>query len=308
MSNIQTISFSKWLFLSVIALMVSSFFLCDVSIISSLLSIAVLFLIGFSLYYINNSYFFVSTNSFIFVCLYFLLIFSNPSVLQFSRYHIAALLLVWSLFFVIKYIVDKKLNYGAVLLSTLMIATVSIILPPAIWIALGVFVFSIFKKRSGVFKYFLTFTGAYIIVLFYLFSYYYFFGKLDIVGFFNGYFDAIKGAGFNIMKMDIIHIFFYFVVLLLAIRSFFFFDKGRSMLKVIHRMVISLSFFMTFLSVILFLLYYSDEKTPAELILFIPFSLIFLNFISNIENKKESRACVLLLIIVSLVYRVSFFL
>lgn len=285
---------------------IASFFITESTILSHAAALACIILISLSLYYINNNCFLVSPNSSLLPSIFLLMVFANPSSIAFSRYHIVGLIMIWSVFFGVKYLSDEKEKIGMLFFSVLLASISAIVLPPMAWVFAALFVINFFLRPVGFVKYLLTCVSAAILPFIYIFSYRYMFSQMDLVPYFQNYWNTISDVEFSFAGMDIIRIFCYLMIVAMFFRSLSFAAFTITNKKRESKKLILYSYLYTVIITFLIVMYHEPGRSSSVILLSLPFSILFFDFLTNNGRKNESSAFLLLLIVVSVLYWLSF--
>lgn len=320
--NSNNSSFIRILFSVALMVAVSSFFLPltqDASIsrvfplfrssdiFSYVISFLFLIVILISMYYVNNKCFSFSSYSSLLPALYLLLVLSNPSTLLFSKYHILALLMIWSVYFIMIYITEKEEHKADLFLAVLLSSISALIFPPLVWIVAALFVITIMLRPSNFLNYSFIYLGAIVTPFIYLFAFDYFFSTVDFKGYFTQFHEAIKSVAFYTMEIDVITIVYYLFLTVLFIRSLVFLLNNNRNVNTVAKRTITMGCMYVVMTLLIFTFYKDYPSAPIELVFYFPFSIICFYYFVNSTHQKESRAFLLLLLIFSIIYRISLF-
>lgn len=296
----------------IILLVISAFFTPGVesptvseSWLSSVLSLSFLVCICISLYYINNSYFLTSNGSSFLPVIYLLLVFSFPEVVYFSFYHIAALLLIWGLYFNVKFLTveDKKINY--LFISVLLFSSMILIEPYFLWMMGIMFFINISPSKMNFFRYAAASIGAFLIPFIYYFSIRYLFFDLSLPQYFDSFLSSLVLTSVKFPSMKISVIFMVSMIAVVSLRSFFYIIAGRNELGSNSAKSFNRVLFLGFVTFILSFLYSSDVM--SILVVFIPVSMVIFAFLKSTKKKTEAKIVMTLLLLSIIVGRISLF-
>lgn len=296
-----------------VILAVSSFFLPSFQMsggifLTMIPALACIILTALSLFYISSNSFWISSDSTMLTAGYLLLAFSCSSAISFSDYHLVALLLAWSVFFGVKYVSSEKNILGYFFVSNLILAVCTLIIPRMVWLLPISFLMAYHKRSNSFLKNFLSFLAAIALPLIYLFSFRYLFSNLDMTAFFRDYRNLLSDVNFSFGREDLVQLFFDAVLILLFLRSALHAIVGQSGKK--HSSLVLQGYSLVYSSCIMLIvfLYAQNTGTALRVMVYVPFSILIFGFLSDRKAKKESRAFLLLLIVISVVLRVSEFL
>lgn len=298
----------------VLILLVGAFFTPGIEshwlspVLSSILAIASLTCICISLYYINGSFFLISGNSLALPALYLLLVLSYPQAVYFSYYHIAALLFLWGYYFNIIFIVEREKQMSSLFLSTLILSSIVLIIPQFIWIIAALWIFDIVYSKMNFFRYTAIYLAAFLIPFIYYFSINYLFFDLDFVSVLTEFSSALTNVSIAFEPMTVSHIFMVGMIAIVVIRSVLFLFSHRREFNATSSRSYSRGALMTFLILLLDLLYFSSIDHSIQIIFFIPISVIIFAFFNNVEKKTRANVLLILLLLSIIVGRISYFL
>ncbi|MFA7115791.1 MAG: hypothetical protein WC140_00955 [Bacteroidales bacterium] len=137
---------------------------------SNFLAVCFLILISISLYYVNESYLQVARNSWTLSFIFIFLVSMAPSCIYFSKYHIAGLLIIWALYYNVRFIMEEKYKRSSIFMNILILSLISLILPKFIWLEMLVLIFNLMFGKVHFLKYFLISLSAILLPFLYVIS------------------------------------------------------------------------------------------------------------------------------------------
>ncbi len=302
---------NKWLPKAInivsLLLIISLFFIDDLKwdylrVIPSILLIILTFV---SLYYISNIWFEAILKPKYIPMLYLLLVLSNPYSILFVKFHIVALIIVWAIFFNIKYLVEEQNKISSLFIAVLLLASASLIIPQIFWLILLLFINDVWSVRIGMFRYLATSIGALITP-----ALYYIPIKLLILKevpstILTDFTDAIftfslpKFTGFT-------YLFLLLIVGVLVLLSITTILKESKYLKYAH----SIGFRRVAMYGVVFISFYflyNFHTTLFQILIYVPLSILFIYYFSHYKNKPITKTLLLLLLSAIILLRVDFF-
>lgn len=264
--------------------------------------------IGVSLYYINDSFFLVSKDSSILPMIYLLLVFSYPQAVYFSYYHVAALLFLWGLYYNVRLAVEEDKKINSLFLSTLLFSSVILIVPQFIWFVAIVFFTNITASKMNFFRYLPVCLAGFLMPFLYYFSIQYLFFDFSFCEFSDTFTSALTTMSFDFGQIKIGFIFMIGMIVILALRSFFFIMRHKSDFSTSSSKSFSRGFYLAVIVLIIYFIYFSSINPMIQLIVYIPVSVMIFAFLTNVEKKTEASLSLTLLLLSIFVGRISFFL
>ena len=301
---------------TVLFLLVSAFFfdwdysqsifssLKDKVVLSSVISVVAFVIIGFSISYVNLRCFSYSARSVVLYGTYMMLALSVSGAFVFSQYHIAALLVIWAIMYLFKFVAYEKLKYSHLFMSMIYISTAAMLVPQLL-VYLLLFIFFSFGRReySGA-KILYTIFGAVIIPWIYLFAYLFLIDGPSMGETMQLYFAEISNINPTIAGLSIHGVVYYSVVLLIMLRAMLYFRAVYSQRNRAQRVSINFSLALSVSSLVLMVLYFNPNDFMLAIPLFVPFTFSMFDYFKN-GNKGEAGIAFTLLFVLTVFYRIS---
>lgn len=275
--------------------------------ISALFAAIFLVAIAVSLYYTNDSFFLMTSQPRILPVMYLILAFSNPEAVFFSVYHLVAILLLWALYFNVRYAVEEENKMSSLFISVLLYSLASLILPMLIFVPVIFFFINLFYARGNYFKLVVVFLSALITPFLYLVSIRYLLPKAEIAPYFDFFWKSLSNMSVDFTPRKMSDFFMLGMIAVVYIRSLFFVLKRRSSYNVSSSRAFNIGIIFSVILFLLIILYGSHISSLMQIILYIPVSLIIFAFIKHKESKNQSRVFIILMILSILMYRISCF-
>lgn len=257
------------------------------------LSIVLLVLLSISLSYFSSAYYKVSRSQVLLYTLYIVFVLLVPGIMKFDGAYISATALLWSAFFMIKFITQERYSPSDLFISVVGLSLTVVFAPeivPVVPICL-LFVFynrNIFLLRSLVIS-----IGALLIPWIWLVSILFIFDLADVSLLYRYYIDIISlpeidtsGAGF----------FFAIGLLLLMVRPSMLFVRRFSESNRVQRVAGALTTLLTLFSILMIFLYSSESMAPLHVVLMVFPSMSLYLYISSVSKKEKGTVLAILLL------------
>lgn len=288
-------------------LLTSLFFIegLELNFLSVTLSLVFFGLISFSLYYISNIWFEALFKPSFIPLLYLVLVLSNPYALIFSKFHVVALLIIWGLFFNIKYLLEEQKKISSLFLSILFLSSASLLIPQIFWLLLLLFITDIWSTKIGVFRYFATFIGALIIP-----ALYYVPAKIFIYK--ETFSNIVSKFSNSLFKFSLpqvaeyTYFFLLFIIGLLVIISVISLFRESKYLKLTHTRALKRVAEYGAVLILLFF-FYNISTNLYQLLIYVPLSLLFVFYFTHYKNKPIAKTLLVLLLSAIILFRIDAF-
>jgi len=282
----------------------------DLTLGSVLSSLGLLIAICISLYYVNDSFFLVTKNSERLPILYMSLVLLSPNVILFSKYHILALLLIWNLYFEVQYLTKETKSNGPLFIGITLLVISVLIDPVMLWLLIVILPYNLKLLRGFHFNYFIIIMGSIFLSLFW------YIGVSFII---HPELETIKNLWINFSnKLTDIRIGDYnykiYEVLLLCLIILIFI---LSRIKLLPRLkdsfnlgrnrAFKIASVYGIIILVLLIIYDSNFFSAASVLLFIPFVLLFFDYIELSIGKIETRVLLLALWGLIAIHRFTYF-
>jgi len=293
--------------LVLINILVPSVEVCPIFGISRWLStvLCIVFLTGISLFlsYMNRSVFVVSSDKVTLPLIFLLTVFSDSGTMTFSKCHIVALLSLFAICFMLRFLITERISKSDYFIWCLLISVSSILIPQMVWLLIPGLLVSMDKFREYKMKHLSITVGAVLTPLAYLSAYSFFINGNDWFVLLSDWFDsAISLRPPKVYSMVRI---FYFtvmgVVLLSAVFTIFSrYDEIRN-----TNMRKQSRFIFPYLFILTVIILTGDFQDGSKIMIFaVPWSLLFLYYGELSSYTKGWTHLVLLTIVSTMVLRV----
>lgn len=267
--------------------------------ISSLLSVVSLVILSISLSYVNSSCFHFSKDSSLLYGLYLAVILLNPESLHFSHYHAAALILPWSIYYLVGYISSEKPDPGSLFLSLMFLSTVALLVPQLVFFIPVYLYFSLSWGDLPFSKYLLTAAASLSLPWFILLSVLWIWAPASLEETLSGWWHSVASFTFHWERLSA----FFLPVALFVVRSLVFVLKELDSRNRVQRHSIFISVWLSVAGILLMLCYTSVDLRDLGMLLMIPAIFPLFDYFTN-GRKKETGAAFYLLLLSVVCYRI----
>lgn len=264
----------------------------------SLLAIAV------SLGYINSDCFIFSSDSRLLYISYLIAVLALPCSMTLTLCHIAALLLLWSIFYSLKYINSENHRIYYSFVAGLLSSVASIMVPQLLYAGIFLLLYCIYRRAQDIARLVLSFVSAVLVPWIYVISWIYIFGDGDIAGFIGTYCSSLSLPQFP--ETDIVEAVGMAFGIILGVRAVVFVVSMNRERNKAQKNSFGLS---VALSVIVFvsgILYKSSVPPMFTAIAAVPLSFSVFDFLTN-GRKSEVYIFIALFLLLSVSMRLSEF-
>lgn len=136
----------------------------------ALLSVA---LVAVSLDYVNSNCYLFSSDSKLLYLPYMLSVLSLPSSIVLTPYHVAALLMVWSMLFAVRYVNSERQRFDYAFVAILISGIATLLVPPLLFMQALIFLYCLFRRSQDPGRYVLTSLAAAVLPWIYVLSWMY---------------------------------------------------------------------------------------------------------------------------------------
>lgn len=271
---------------------------------SSVVSILAFAFISFLLSYVNLRCFSYSPRSILLYGTYLIMILVIPGSLIFSQYHIAAMLVIWAIMYMFKFVVYEKLKYSHLFQAILCVSTASVLVPELL-LYLLLFVFFGFGRReyNGL-RIFYTIAGALILPWVYLLSISFLFEGPSAGEIVEMYCASLSNVSPSISSLTISGVVYYSALLLIILRAMLYFRSLYAQRNRAQRVSINFSLALSVASLVLIGFYFNPNNFMLAIPLFVSFTFSIFDYFKN-GRKGEARLAFTLLCVMAVMYRVS---
>ncbi|MFA6676404.1 MAG: hypothetical protein WCS34_02290 [Bacteroidales bacterium] len=281
----------------------------DLALGSVILSIGLLIIICISLYYVNDSFFFISKNPERLPILYLSLVLLSPNVILFSKYHVLALLLIWNLYFEVQYLAKEIKPSGSLLVGVSLLAISVLIEPAMLWLLVLTIPYKLKLLRGSHFKYLIITLGAIFLSLFWYVGLS-FISHPEIetiknlwIHFSNQLTDIrIGDYNYKIYELLLLTI----IILIYILSRVKLLPRLKNSFNLARSRAFKISSLYGIIIILLLIIYNSDLFSAASLLVFIPLVLLFFDYIELSIEKIETRVLLLALWGLIIVHRFTY--
>lgn len=265
------------------------------STLSKVLAGLFLLMTSVAVHVLNNEY--SNGLNFILPLLYLILVVANPQSVFFTPLHVAALLMMMSMAFFVRFKADS-ISYTDIFSSYLMLVLASCFFPPLIWLAPFMFISGIGFSDGG-FKYLVVsicslISGAGLILgLAYLIS-----GFDAMLALPQTYLDAITDIGIPSVKVTILQLCRDGIIIILVVIAMIRNLRNQGKYKIAEsRMLTTMTIFTALLFVIM-ALFIKDINLPFGVVVLAPASLVIFGLFGD---SKKTLTTIFILIITAII-------
>ncbi len=259
------------------------------------LGILMTILISLSLYFVAGRVIQDNMKVVVLPFLYPMICSFSPYLLCFNQFHIVTLLTVWSLYLVISFRMDEH-NLGELFFSLFLVSASSLVYTPAIWLCLVIFLLNISVDFDKL-RYLVMTISAVAAPYLLLWALQYLFKDFQTVRITAGNFSyfLFQTRPFTVSG-DMYSIIAIAAVLLTGaiggLSAFAHHEQFKIVTERAYRRIVAL----LYSSVLLFLIYPELQPSGAEILLFLPVSLIAIDFFSERIRRATSAALQIIVI------------
>lgn len=272
-------------------------------ILSRILSFATLAIIAISLNYVNSGCFLFASDSCMLWGSYLSMVFLLPGISCFTEYHIGALLMLYALFFMIKYMSEERFKPSLLFLSMLSVSAAAAMIPPLFPLPAVFVILALFGGNENILKSILTMLSALSLPLIYLFCCNYIFNTVSLTDYFGWYGETLSLKGPVFGRYTVMFIVYKSALILFLVRSVLsviltYKTKNRTQ-KAASIVFLSVSLALA----VVYLLYHTLVSPLTGMILLVPLSFAVYDFYHN-AGEKERRTVLTIFIILSAAVRI----
>lgn len=270
---------------------------------SHILSIIILTVIAISLSYVNSNCFLFTSDSGLLWGSYLAIAFMTSGISYFTEYHIGALLLLWSIYFIIKFLTEENYKPSLLFYSILGISVTSSMIPPMIFLLPVFFIFSFSRGNGSWLKTLLTIIGGVLLPVLYIHCDCFIRDAGTFTDYFNWYLASLSLSSFGFGRQPIIYAIYVFMIAILGIRSVISVIMTYGSKNRVQKVSSVVSLSMTFAMTVIYILYFSVASRLLGIILLVPLSFSIYDFYYNV-GKKEGRTFLTIFIAISAALRI----
>ncbi len=275
--------------------------------VSVLLSSVILCVSAISLTYINRKFFSVTSSVEALPMLYFLTVSAEPSSLCLSGFHIAALLLPWSLYHIIRFISYERPKPSYYFYGILLVSIASVPVPSIAWLIPLIMLSVIFMCPEKSVKVFLMTSAGAVLPYVYLMSFMFFANRTDLSGYWTGWWESASSTGISFAGASLARMFFMISMVAAVTMASFAVFRVYDMSSGAEKRVLRFSLLFTVSLFALRLFFGSLWDGCSAPLVMMPVSFILMNYLEHHRNRV-SFTLPAVLATAAAVYRISAFL
>ena len=264
---------------------------------SHVLALLCLVLVAFSLGYVNtNSYLFTSDSSMLYLP-YLLSVLVLPGAVSLTVYHMSALLVLWGMFYAVRYLNAETLRFDLLFISVLTSGVAAMMVPQLLYVEIFLFLYCLVSRGQDLSRFLLSGLAAAALPWIYILSWMYFFPDslgLDYLA------DFRRSLGFSLpslSSMALSDAVLSCFALLLVIRALLFVSvKNRERNKA-QKNAFGLSVALSVMSVLTVIFCRTGASPLIVMVAGVPVSLSVFDFFTNGRGKEPAIWAALLLVL-----------
>lgn len=237
-----------------------------------------------SLGYINSDCFIFSSDSRLLYLTYLMAVLSLPCAMTLTLYHIAALLVLWSMFYSLKYVNSENHRLYYAFVAGLLSSAASLMVPQLIYAGIFLLLYCIYRRTQDVLRLLLSYVSASLVPWIYVISWIYIFGKSDISGFMAGYLSELSFPLFP--ETDVADAVCIAFSILLGIRAIIFVLSMNRERNKAQKNSFGLSVALSFVAVVSGILYGGSISPLFIAVAAVPLSFAVFDYLTN-GRKQE---------------------
>lgn len=259
-----------------------------------------------SIGYINSNCFIFTSDSRLLYIPYLLAVLSLPETLYMTKYHLAGLLLVWSIYYTVNYINNEPHRIRYPFMAGLTVSCAAIFVPPLVYMAALLLIYIIYRRSQDVFRMLLAFFAACLVPWIYVISVNYMLDAHSLADFMAVYAHDLLPSMPCFSELSIVETVLFVFAALLLLRSVIFVlmrsaEKNKAQNNA-FRLSVALSVF-----IVLLVFFYFEDIRPAAVCLVVPpASFVVFDYLSK-GNFTEARIFVVLMLVLAAVARITAF-
>ena len=256
-------------------------------------SILILVLLSISLSYFSSAYYKVSRSQVLLYTLYIIFVLLVPGILKFNGAYISAATLLWSAFYMIKFITQERYSPSDLFISVQGLSLTALFTPELLPVVPICILFVFYNRNILLLRSLVISIGALLVPWIWLVSVIFIFNLADVSLLYGYYIDRLtlpeidtSGAGF----------FFAIGLLLLMVRPLMVLVRRYSECNRAQRAAGALTTLLTFFSIVMMFLYSSRLMAPLHVVLMVFPSMSLYLYLSSVSKKEKGTVLAILLL------------
>lgn len=274
------------------------------STLSMILSAIFIILIALSLYIFNNAY--TTGNNIMLPFIFVLLVVANPYVIFFSPIHIAALLMMWSIFYSVKYRVNGHKSDSA-FTCFFLLGLATFFIPCLVWCFLYFYIINIINSEEKAKFTFNSIIGL-ILPIVLLSGCYFIFGGENLSLLLKQYGQSMLTIEPKSLNFSIAEICRWIVILSITASSCLFVMRNLGNYKTTKSRAFFRVIWYLLVLVLIFVVFTTSNHSTFGLLLYVPIAIISHEYLSVEPNKKWRNVRNVIFYLVFLSERIIMFL
>ncbi len=271
----------------------------------SLISLGLLLLVSVSLYYLNDRCFYTGYDSKLLPLIFFLLVFAYPNSLELSVYHFLSLLLVWVLYFNVKYLIEEDDKLSSLFFTSFLLSVGCIFSPMLIWLQLSLFIIDSFSLKIDFRKYLLISFSGIITPFIYLIAIWFILGN-DFSVLLKSYSSFLFDINISVGGYSIVSLFYNILLAIVVLSSITYVFSGAMYLRSVSNVAIKRNMIFFLILVVSYIIYSGILDSRALMVLCIPLTFFIFYLFSNKIAKAGTKALCILLALATILLRIYY--
>lgn len=256
-------------------------------------SVILLVLLSISLSYFGSAYYKVSRSQVLLYTLYIVFVLPVPGVLKFNGAYISAAALLWSAFYMIKFITQEKYSPSDLFISVLGLSLTALFTPETLPVVPVCLLFVFYNRNIFLLRSLVISIGALLVPWIWFISILVIFDLADPTLVYGYYIDRLALHGIVTGGMGF---FFATGLLVFLVRPFMVFFRRYSESNRVQRVACALTTILTLLSIVMMFLYSSESMAPLHVVLMLFPSMSLYLYLSGTSKKETGTVLVILLL------------
>lgn len=269
---------------------------------SSALAITLMLLVAVFLAYVNSDRLQYSSDSMLLYGYFLLIVFSFPSSIILTEYHLAVLLLLFAIYSMMRYVNEEGSKVTCAFYSGLSVSAASVLVPPMIWVLVYFFLSGIFKRGKDSFRFCLAFLSAALLPWIYILSWKYIFAPETAMDYVKGFFGNLVPERLRFRDVSTVSVVYAGLCVFVALRSVIFVLARRVEKNREQKYAFGFSAALSLVLVIIYCLYSMSLSPLYGMVCALASSFCVYAFLTG-GNRFESSLYVFLLVVCAMLSR-----
>lgn len=287
-------------FLVSIFLLLSSFAVKEVSIVSTICALSCSIVLLFSLSIVSSAYIAKPYEKLLMILFVALFLYASPHSIIYHPIYIASILSIWTHFFLIR---------NKVFIAFLLLTIASLIFPPLVWSLPILIVSQLIQPDRELLKVLIKEIGGILLPVIFLFSYLYIcdMPKDEIVSLIDKFKMSLFDISHPLRTSKISYFFFLIIIVIVSIRAIYILNKQahRSSNEVVYIYYNQIIYLV--LIFLLFVFFSGNSSYPVSILIAPPLGIILAHFFFLRISYRETTIELSLILITLIVVRLSYF-